>query len=367
MVRRIVLVGSLVLSQTITMALAFADHRVGNGGDAIVCRDAEGGITSAELLDFYEARLLRDVVPAFDAPAATPVEKALAAVSRIERFDPKRAKRYRAQVTSFLAESRIRDARLDDIPDSHHLAIPHGCAIEQLCVQRTPYFPEDKRYIIDELLWKHLSAEDQAGLILHEVLYREALERGQADSIAARYFTATIASGKLDGDYTLAQWKQLVKLVGFASTHWFDTETGWRWALVPAKGQTWAKARRSCSEIAGGYQLASIRELLFAYNKLSASTLAHDLLGPDAEPDPPAAPEPPTRQEPPASDSPAAAQSYSVLLWSGSRDTAGLPCATPGALPIKALQFFSSGEPGIVAGVCPEAVEPKTLCVARPD
>ena len=34
---------------------AFAD-RVGNGGDAVVCRDENGSINMAEMLDHYEAR-----------------------------------------------------------------------------------------------------------------------------------------------------------------------------------------------------------------------------------------------------------------------------------------------------------------------
>ena len=41
--------------------LGFAGDERGNGGDAVVCRDQVGKITKVELLDYYEARVMRNI------------------------------------------------------------------------------------------------------------------------------------------------------------------------------------------------------------------------------------------------------------------------------------------------------------------
>lgn len=39
----------------------YAGEKGGNGGDGIICRNSSGQVISAELLDYYEARVMRDI------------------------------------------------------------------------------------------------------------------------------------------------------------------------------------------------------------------------------------------------------------------------------------------------------------------
>jgi hypothetical protein len=372
MTRRLVLAGLMLGPLWTTPCLA--DHRVGNGGDAVVCRE-NGDIKSVQLLDFYEARLLRGTVPALGEPLLAPLAKAKLALARIARFDPERAAAYTAVVDSFYAEARfLVDAQLEDVPDSNHLALPRGCTIEQLAIQRTPSFPDEPRYLIDDTLWQKMDDEGRAGLILHETIYREAIRRGQGDSVAARYLTAYVASEKLDAA-TQAQYDALIRVVGFHAEHWFDQETGWRWALLPAgnAGDDWGAARQGCAEIGGGYRLPTIRELVFANRSLATSRLASELLGPESEVQMPA-----QQTDDPSSGSPVQGEdpppergdanpSFSVLLWSSSRDSVGNPCAGADPMPVKVMRFFANGEPGEIETVCTIDKTPFALCLARPD
>lgn len=181
---------------------AHAD-RVGNGGDGVVCRNDQGKITSIELLDFYEAQTLRGINHDLDKPSLSIDEKVDVALSRLSRFSSSRAKKYKEQIDSFFSDAvMLSDIELEDIPDSAHIAIPKGCKIEQMVVQQTPEFPEDKRYVVNKELWDALDNDNKAGLLLHEVILREVLTPFASiyikNSISTRYFNSLITSERLD-------------------------------------------------------------------------------------------------------------------------------------------------------------------------
>ena len=67
---------------------AFAGHETGNGGEVIVCADASGLHASAELLDFYEARVIRQINRDLGDPATDYVEKIRMAIQRIGKLSP---------------------------------------------------------------------------------------------------------------------------------------------------------------------------------------------------------------------------------------------------------------------------------------
>ena len=87
---------------------------------------------------------------------------------------------------------------LVDIPDSGHIATPHGCEIVQIAVQKEPEFPDEKTFTISKDLWDHqaLDERSKAGLILHEVIYQKALKSSHTDSIKTRYLTSFLTSTK---------------------------------------------------------------------------------------------------------------------------------------------------------------------------
>lgn len=162
---------------------AFAARIVGNGGDVVVCSG------SYEVLDLYEARRMRQQLPDF-GPVLEPVAMALHVVDRLAAVDPVRAALYRRWVQEFNDDSIVfnDNQHFSDINDSGDVLIQDGCRVVQIAVQREPRSPEDRRYMIDGSVWSHLGDADKAALILHEVIYRDALQRGHVNSMAARYF-----------------------------------------------------------------------------------------------------------------------------------------------------------------------------------
>ncbi len=117
----LIILGLSVMGLSVLAQPALAENEVGNGGDVLVCRDPAGTITTVELLDFFEARTFRGIPIDLGDPSL-PVEGKLAlALSRLERFSPQRAARYRAWLLAFWQEAAlIPGIVLEDIPDSAH-------------------------------------------------------------------------------------------------------------------------------------------------------------------------------------------------------------------------------------------------------
>ncbi len=176
-----------------------SESAVGNGGDGVVCRDAHKKIISVQLLDFYEAKTQRGIQHDLGGTHLSPIDKVFVALDRLKRLSPLRAQIYREQAKKFFDETlMLSGVQLVDIPDSQHIQVPNGCTIEQLAIQREPQQPEDKRFTINADLWNLLDSDNKAGLILHEIIYREALSERQSNSISTRYFNSLYTSHKID-------------------------------------------------------------------------------------------------------------------------------------------------------------------------
>ena len=192
---------NLLLTWFTSLALcgvSLADVRnVGNGGDVVVCRDGQNKILSVELLDFYEGRVLNGRHPLpMDGDTDALVEIAL---QRLGKVNPTRQARYAKWAKSFHEEAAyIPNANLVDIDDSRHIVLPAGCTISQIAIQRPIREGiEKKRYVINDDLWKELNPLNQAGLILHELIYREAIEGDISDSKLVRLINSLIFSDTL--------------------------------------------------------------------------------------------------------------------------------------------------------------------------
>jgi hypothetical protein len=153
-------------------------YEAGNGGNVVVCRDGEGVIESVELLDYYEGRELSSKLhPALGPNSLTQIEKARYALQRLRRLDGARADGYQASAEKFFAEAAfVKNQILPDTKDYGYVPLPANCKIEQIAVQHTVV--DGKRYHINQDLWNLLTADHQAGLILHEVIYHDALGQG---------------------------------------------------------------------------------------------------------------------------------------------------------------------------------------------
>lgn len=175
---------------------AYASTKVGNGGVVVVC-SSKSGYPEVQILDFVEARLIWDLKIRDFSERLSATEIVQERINDLARFDPNRAERLTKSLGSFFEESRfLKDANLVRTDDEQTIAVPKDCLLDQAVVQIKPNFPAEKRYNISESYWSGLSDRpvEVAGLIFHELIYREAIERGHTTSRRIRYFTAYLFS-----------------------------------------------------------------------------------------------------------------------------------------------------------------------------
>ena len=199
----------LIIWTLLLSASAFAGKEGGNGGDVLVCKDENKNITSVELLDFYEARVkgrIKGIDLGDDSLSFS--EKVQYAIDRLEKLDQRRAKKYRDRFKAFFNEDQFGWAdRLVNIDDTGSLGIPQNCDIEQIATQEEASLPGDKRILIVKRYWDLLDANNKAGLVLHELIYSEAMDLRLAyanrpegaihlhsNSKKVRYFNSIIGS-----------------------------------------------------------------------------------------------------------------------------------------------------------------------------
>lgn len=172
-------------------------YEVLNGGDAIVCPDALGGIQSVELLDVYETRTLRPhYVPEMGPNNLTALEKVEYVLKRLAIIDPVRAEKYLTALQDFISTTIfLPNVQLADVPDSAHIVLPKKCELQQIAIQLSNIsLPEGTRIIVSEDLWNYLDSDNQAALILHEIIYQEAISLGHLNSFRVRYYNGFICS-----------------------------------------------------------------------------------------------------------------------------------------------------------------------------
>jgi len=204
----------LTLSGNLLAQPAEGGKEIGNGGDVVVCRDRNDLITSVELLDFYEARTLRNVHHDLGSNDLSIDEKIQIAINRLHPFSLQLAEKFQTNANKFMSEaSFLPNITLIDIPDSLHLIIPNGCTVEQIIIQKDPIYPEDFRYIINKDLWDILDNDNKAGLILHEIIYQDSISRAQTNSTQTRYFNAILTSAQFE-KFNNKRMAQLFKSVG---------------------------------------------------------------------------------------------------------------------------------------------------------
>lgn len=176
---------------------AGAGEKVGNGGKVILCPPGLNQPT-AELVDFYEARVLRNWYLEMNFPAATPVEMAKQVLSQISQINPTRYKRYSEYLNNFMNEALFTTRQeLVLTPDSNHPVFPVGCEVKQLAIQSEPTTGQGHRYLINGDIWKTLDLPTQTGLILHEIIYREQILAGVETSQNARLVNSIFSMGQL--------------------------------------------------------------------------------------------------------------------------------------------------------------------------
>lgn len=194
-------------------ASLFAGGSTG-GGNVVVCKDATTGKETIRLLDYYEGEILYDLVPELGT-GKTESDMVTHVTDRLKSFDKKRAERYQKAADDFMANTRfVSNVTLPNINDHAYVPLEADCKIEQIAVQNISPFPQSKKFTIRKDFWTKLSMQDKAGLMLHEIVYEEALAIGHTNSKSARYFNSLISSSKFS-KYTAAEYQDRLELIGF--------------------------------------------------------------------------------------------------------------------------------------------------------
>jgi hypothetical protein len=151
------------------------------------------------------------------------VEKKVARIlKRIQTLDPVRYALYTGWWSTFFNETQwLKNANLVDIPDTAGGLIPKNCVLKQLAIQREP-LPKQKRYVIDQSIWNVLDNDSRAGLILHELILRDAITHNdQTHSRFARYLHFNLADALFDKK-NLQAYHQILQVAEFYETSFYE-------------------------------------------------------------------------------------------------------------------------------------------------
>lgn len=171
----------------------FAQNKVGNGGDAIVCQDVNQ--SKVFLFDFYEEN------QEIHSDETDPFKIAEMQILKTQEFAPKIAIQYTQRLKLISNEIEYKDnVELTNIEDSKefYLPIDKKCKLEQVAIRKNHIHGLEKRFIFRQDLWSQLAPEHQAGLLLHEIIYEHLSKLGETDSIKARKINRFLFQDKIN-------------------------------------------------------------------------------------------------------------------------------------------------------------------------
>jgi hypothetical protein len=169
-----------------------------DGGNSVVCKMESNQVIAVKvnLLDFFEAE--QSVVPDhlhFTHLLGKEKQQVLSEV--IENVRVKGdfyANLFKQWLSEFESEAVfLKGVSLGVIPDSFHFILPKNCTVKQTAIQIEPLFHE-ARYTLDEDIWTQLPPAHQAGLLMHELIYRKLQDN---DSRKVRAINAFLFSDEI--------------------------------------------------------------------------------------------------------------------------------------------------------------------------
>lgn len=203
--------GSIIAATALSSVQGFTFDRVGNGGDAVVCKDKNGKIKSVELLDLYEGINLGRVDSYIKTDGRRFDEIVEDRLKLIDRYTHStmqeniidfakdlisKALQYERNGVDRYDNVRFATSILVDVPDSDHLSFPDGCQVEQVAVKRKDFYEGEIEFLFKSTTWDKMDELSKAGLILHEAIYKTFDDL--KSSIPIRYFNQNILSDKFE-------------------------------------------------------------------------------------------------------------------------------------------------------------------------
>lgn len=246
-------------------------NQVGNGGKVVVCRNPNGSLTWSKLLDFYEGNCLYNLDVKISSLGVLP--KVMEALDRLSPFDPLQAHRFKKMAEEFFQNSNF-VGPLNETADSEEIvAPPRGCKTEQAITQVKVVFPGDKLYNIDPTIWNDaaFSDSDRAGLLLHEIIYTDALAKGHKNSRAVRYLNMQLMSGVVS-NLTQEDYVTVMRALNLTSLRWESSKKERKWTYHDTVELEWNGAKNACKNLSETV-LPSAKDLQEFGNELRTSTL----------------------------------------------------------------------------------------------
>lgn len=178
---------------------------VSGSGNVVRCAELNSSgqkVYKYQLLDYYDAVKPNGYDFTIDLGPDKSYEKKIDYVlNRLSAIDPYRTELYRKLSESFFKES-FRNTeghaatRSTDLGSGYIL--PKNCKIIRVVIQKS----EEEmalsgsiyKYEIVESVWRELDQETIAGLILHEIAYREVFSQGAKSSLQIRRYVGLISS-----------------------------------------------------------------------------------------------------------------------------------------------------------------------------
>ncbi len=206
--KKIFLTANLLFSMNV---FALGGDRVGNGGDVFVC---EGQNPQVMMVDLFEAQMSGRKMLLGD-PQLSYKENLKNILESWRARSPYRVAQYLEWLESFESEARFIDNNLVNVSDEGIIILPDHCTIEQAAIQMKDEFMDGNhpRYTINQRLWKMMDGNSRAALVLHELIFREALSFDNAVSLRVRQLNALFFSESTNQEYFEASKKLGAKFV----------------------------------------------------------------------------------------------------------------------------------------------------------
>ena len=181
-----------ILAVLVALSFSAIAGDKGNGGYSVVCRNDDGTIASAELLDIYEGRLIHNLNYTNNSlTVAALLSAAQYKVLTEKSFSDKFIREIRSIHSNlvFIPEGNVLESTEDALPSIKK----KDCQFEQLA-----NYTDNGEIIVTQEIYDHLDNLNKAALVVHEAVYairRKAL--GESTSVASRKLTAYLMADKL--------------------------------------------------------------------------------------------------------------------------------------------------------------------------
>jgi len=231
----LLVVSWFILTQNLsnTKLRANGNHSdVGNGGTMVVCYDSLQGkrdkditdIVSVRLTDYYIAEDQNQWRMNLVSRQGDYLAQLDQIIDLVRRFDPVRSQGYQTErenlanlITNNEKQVFVDGIRLSPVSfaDFHPLPLLDlRCQIELAAIRRVVYQNESE-YLIDKTLWYWASDYDKAGLLSHEIVFKDAIGDGNFNPGDTIFFNAFISSQRFQQMSSSIDYQHLLRKVSF--------------------------------------------------------------------------------------------------------------------------------------------------------